>query len=454
MTLGSTACPAITPKEIHPTDRVFKLLQAQDGFIFSESRYPAYIAAWGTGKSFALIQRAMILSEESPKNLGVIFRREYTDLRDSTCKDFERYTGLKINSERSVKLKNGSEILFRHLEEMQGTVQNLNLGWFAIEQSDELETDEIFNVLRGRLRRDGVKRRSGFVVGNTNGHDWQHKLWKIASDKDYALYESTSFDASKYLPPDTIEDWKKLEQSSPKIYRRFVLNSWEESDTNDVIINPEWVRAAVNRRLVVNPPFRRVISCDVARFGDDKTVAYAIENGKVLDLVSWEKKDTMETVGRLMVFAKKCGEVESFAIDEIGVGGGVVDRLRELGKHVIPVNGSNREAGAGYYNRRAQIYAHGADMLREGMVQLTPGDLNGQEELSWARYKTIKSSGDFQVEAKEDIKKRYGRSPDYADALLNGLWAMAQAKPYHKPDKYERARVQTNTFVSPVGALG
>lgn len=432
--------------------RKFLLEKWQGDFVKSTARFPAMVSAWGTGKTLCGLLKVLSLCEKYPENLVLVFRKEFTDLRDSTIKDFEKYTGLKVDSAREVRFQNKSVLMFRHLEELNN-LQNINAGAFLMEQAEELETDEHFQILRGRLRRDNVPHQ-GIIIANTNGNNWIYRQWKIGEDRDFDLHEATTFDNAHNLPEDFIADLKKLELSKPKLYRRFVLNSWEESDTNDVIINPEWVRAAVNRRLVINPPFRRVISCDVARFGDDKTVAYAIENGKVLDLVSWEKKDTMETVGRLMVFAKKCGEVESFAIDEIGVGGGVVDRLRELGKHVIPVNGSNREAGAGYYNRRAQIYAHGADMLREGMVQLTPGDLNGQEELSWARYKTIKSSGDFQVEAKEDIKKRYGRSPDYADALLNGLWAMAQAKPYHKPDKYERARVQTNTFVSPVGALG
>jgi hypothetical protein len=156
-----------------------------------------------------------------------------------------------------------------------------------------------------------------------------------------------------------------------------------------------------------------------------------------------------------MIFSKKHGEIESFAVDEIGVGGGVVDRLRELGKHVIPVNASEREPGAGYYNRRAEIYSRGADMFRDGLVQLMPTDQEAIEELVWAKYKTVKSSGQFQVEAKEDIKKRYGRSPDHADALLIGLWAMGQAKVYFKPDQYERARLKARrTNDLPVGALG
>ena len=442
----------IEEAKVTDADKVFHLLKPQDNFIFSEARFPAYVGAWGTGKSFAGIQRAMILSEESPKNLGVIFRREYTDLRDSTCKDFEKYTGVKISSERSVEFPNKSEILFRHLEEIHGVVQNMNLGWFWIEQAEELETDETFNVLRGRLRRD-VKRRTGFLTANTNGNNWIYRTWKVGSDKDYDLHEATSFDAEKYLPADTIADWKKLEQSSPKIYRRFVLNSWEESDTSDIIIHPDWVEKAKKRDLITHVPFRRIVSCDVARYGDDKTVVYAIENGKVLDKASWEKKDTMETVGRLLMFAHKNGAIGSFAIDEIGVGGGVVDRLRELGHHVIPVNASERVEGGGYYNRRAEIYGKGADIFRDGFVQMLSNDSEATEELCWAKYKEVKSSGEFKVEAKEDIKKRYGRSPDHADALLIGLWAMGQAKVHSKVDKYELRRA-AKVSENPVGVLG
>lgn len=122
----------------------------------------------------------------------------------------------------------------------------MNLGWFWIEQAEELETNEQFNVLRGRLRRD-VKRRTGFITANTNGHNWIYNGWKMGTEEGYELSEASSFDAVKYLPADTIEDWKKLERTSPKIYRRFVLNSWEESDTSDTIIHPEWIQAATKR---------------------------------------------------------------------------------------------------------------------------------------------------------------------------------------------------------------
>lgn len=444
-----------TLSEVRPTenDRVFHLTKVQDGFIFSEKRFPAYVAAWGTGKSFAGIQRAMLLSQESPKNLGVIFRKEFTDLRDSTLKDFEKYTGLRVNSERSVKLSNGSEIMFKHLEEVHGTMQNVNLGWFWIEQAEELETDEQFFVLHGRLRRE-VKRRSGFITANTNGHNWIYKLWKCGTLEDAALFEANSFANAHILPPDTVASWRQLEKNKPKFYNRFVMNSWEESDTSDVIIHPEWVTKATTRDLIPRVPIRRVVSVDVARFGDDKTVFYALENNVVLGRQEWEKKNTMETVGLAQMFAAKHKSIDCYAVDEIGVGAGVADRLAELGKKVINVNTAERsDFPDKYYNRRAEIYGYGAEMFEIGNAQIQPDDIDLREQLSWAKYRAIRSNGLFQVEAKDEIKKRYGRSPDNADAYLNGLWALKRAPIIHAEDKYARHNVRRSSGV-PVGVLG
>lgn len=422
--------------KIEEGDRVFRLIIPQSRFILSKKRYPAYVAAWGTGKTTAGIGRLMRLAE-FPNNLILVGRKEFTDLKDSTIKDFEDYTGFKVNSSREVVLSNGTVIMFRHLEELHN-IQNINLGAFWIEQAEELETDDIFFKLHGRLRRN-VAERSGFITANTNGHNWIYKLWKAQhDDADYDLYEATSFDAEGHLPADTLDSWKKLAIRSPKTYARFVMNSWDESDTSDVIIRPEIVRAACERNLHLSPPFRRIASIDVSRFGDDKTVIYAFENFKVIGKDVWEKKNTMETVGRAVLFAKN-HKIECFAVDEIGVGGGVVDRLAEMDYQVIPVNSSERATGSAYYNRRAEIYDNGAKLLEEGRVQMDPDDKDLIEQLSWAKYKTIKSSGVFQVEPKDDIKKRYGRSPDEADAFLNGLWALPQAKLIHKEDRYARA---------------
>lgn len=424
------------PPDITENDRVFYLKPWQANFIKTKARYPANVSAWGTGKSLALIARAMKLSEETPNNLGVIFRKEFTDLRDSTIKDFEIYTGLRVNSQREVILGNGSTLMFRHLEEMNN-IQNMNLGWFGIEQAEELETDDQFFTLFGRLRRANCN-HSGFIVANTNGHNWIYKLWKLKNLEGGELYEATTHENKDNLDAKFMQSLEVLKVKKPKLYNRLVLNSWDESDTVDIIIQPSWVEAATKRELSRVQPTRSIVSIDVARYGDDKTVFYAISNNESVSREEHDKKSTMEVVGLAVRFARK-HMIKAFAVDEIGVGAGVVDRLKELGHQVVPVNSSEKASSEDFYNLRAEIYSRGADAFESGRVKIQADDQDLIEQLSWAKYKTIKSNGVYQVEAKEDIKKRYGRSPDNADCFLNGLWALSKVSsrpvPYFEPKR-------------------
>lgn len=449
--------------KIQENDRVFRLINPQAGFIRTEARYPAYVGGWGTGKSTAGIGRALRLSQLYPGNLGLIGRKEYEDLKDSTIKDFQDYTGIKVDSGREAKLPNGSIIMFRHLEEMNN-IQNINLGWFWIEQAEELDTDDIFLKLFGRLRRKGCP-GSGFITANTNGHNWVYKLWKagglikaveqmmkerpdlfpvnVSPDKYVELYEAQTKDNAHNLDASFLASLELIRVRNPKLYNRFVLNSWDEADTVGLMIEPEWVNDAMKRSLSIVHPIRRIVSIDVARFGDDKTVMYAIENNSVIGSLELEKKRTTETTAEALLFAKRMGGIESFAVDEIGVGAGVADELYELGKDVVFVN-SSKESNLPdkYVNLRAEIYGTGSELLQGGQVKLRPQDTVLAEQLSWAKYKA-KGKGLIAVEPKEDIKIRYGGvSPDHADAFLAGLWALPRIHPekVEKRDKYSKNR--------------
>src|SRR3990172_3090605 len=106
--------------------RKYLLEKFQGGFVKSAARFAAMVSAWGTGKTLCGILKVMRACEQYPNNLFVVFRKEYTDLRDSTIKDFEKYTGLKVDSSREVKLPNKSCIMFRHMEQLNN-LQNINL---------------------------------------------------------------------------------------------------------------------------------------------------------------------------------------------------------------------------------------------------------------------------------------------------------------------------------------
>ena len=101
---------------------------------------------------------------------------------------------------------------------------------------------------------------------------------------------------------------------------------------------------------------------------------------------------------------------------------------------VIAVNSSESATDSEkYYNRRAEVYGYGAQQFQDNKVSILADDVELQEQLSWAKYKVIKSNGQVQIEAKEDIKKRYMRSPDDCDSFLNGVWALRKVKEEMNP---------------------
>lgn len=234
--------------------KTIALRKFQAPFFECKARYPGFIGGWGTGKTMLLILKALWMSRAYKNNLGVIVRKEFVDLRDSTMKDFEEYTGLKILKGRKEIIVPGTNslIMFRHGQELN-EMQNINLGWFALEQAEEFDNADGFDQLRGRLRRDLIPdkswtphpdykeygdwlkeegRRVGMVIANSNGHNWIWRRWVrgIAGGTDYKGFLANTFDNHSILKPDFLEDLRKLEHDNPKKYKRYVLNSQDEFD--------------------------------------------------------------------------------------------------------------------------------------------------------------------------------------------------------------------------------
>ena len=404
----------------------------QGDFVNSEARFPGMIAAWATGKTMSALYKGYILSHMYPNNLGLILRKNFTDLRDSTMNDFEEYSGGKIKSQsKSITYSNGSKILFHHADELAGVVQNINLGWFFIEQAEEFDNDAVFQKLRGRLRRKNTSRQ-GFIIANANGHNWCWKLWKKNPQKDFDLIEATTFDNTANLTPDFVEDLKTMELQSPSHYRRFVLNSHEDVDTADRIIPYDCILKAVDRDLRKYDAEATIVSCDPAEFGDDKTVIMVLKGLKVIEIEVTEKKELMDTAGRIVRMSNK-HHADKIVIDEIGVGAGVRSRLRELvdeGSISASVMGLNSGRSAEHKDKypklRDEIWMHAGELFKDGYVSI-PKEDDLIEELGAMSY-GMNSKGQSLVARKKDVKKILGRSTDFGDALVMGLWASKKSK--------------------------
>jgi hypothetical protein len=378
----------------------------------------------------------MLYSEEIPDNLGIIFRKEYTDLRDSTVKDFEKYTGLKVDSQRNVVLPNNSIIMFRHIEELHN-IQNVNLGWFAVEQADELDSDHEFFLLFGRLRRQvtpsdyfktlGLPERSGFVIGNSGDH-WGKPLWKDGKLEGSECCEANTWDNADILPKDFLDSLKVLEKTKPEIYRQFVMNDWNVTSDQFLIIKSSWFES-LRTTILPRHSIRKIISCDPS-LGGDECIIYVLENSKIIDEKIMHESNTMVIAGEILALLKKY-DLNDVAIDIIGIGKGIADRLEEWKVNVIGINSAEKaDDPVLFLNRRAEMWFYVAQQILNKNIEF-PIDEELRKQLSNVRYKVLDSNGKIKLEPKQDTKLRLGRSPDRADAFVYGLWGQKNVEEFN-----------------------
>ena len=138
----------------------------------------------------------------------------------------------------------------------------------------------------------------------------------------------------------------------------------------------------------------------------------------------WWGKDTMQTVGIIKAEWEKTPDADRPAainVDVIGIGSGVVDRLKELGLPVVGVNVAESESPNAnpeiQFNRlRDELWWKGREWLERRDCKLCDDD-ETIGELTTPTY-TILSNGRIQVERMDDMKKRGVKSPNRADAWL------------------------------------
>jgi hypothetical protein len=126
----------------------------------------------------------------------------------------------------------------------------------------------------------------------------------------------------------------------------------------------------------------------------------------------------MRTEGHISKLARRHG-VKRIKVDSIGIGKGIADRLKELGFDAVPVNVGERADDPKEFPRlRDQLWWEvGRELSRQVAWDLSALDEDVVTQLLSPKY-AIDSSGRVKVEKKSETKKRLGRSPDGADALL------------------------------------
>lgn len=222
------------------------------------------------------------------------------------------------------------------------------------------------------------------------------------------------------------------------IYHNRVLGEFASSDESNVI-PLSWVEQAQLRfdsfreSIDTSTTALTSLGVDVAREGVDKTIRASRYGNGILDIQETSLEDTMMTAGRVKAQVESQGGIA--VIDVIGPGAGVFDRLKEQGVQCIPYNGASAavqkritkknkpitdaSGELGFVNLRSASWWHLREQLDPNIDDPIALPFADQlvEELTTPHW-SVTSSGKIKVESKDDVKRRLGRSTDYADAVI------------------------------------
>ena len=421
------------PFELAPSqEEIFKIIYEPDilrGAIKAVTQYGKSEVA-----SMALITVAVERKEKilivapSTKQANIIMGKIIEHLFDyplfTGMIDYSAGTVERLRQERSkhrITFKNGSEIMMLTAEAKFVAKESKGLMGFGatlvlVDESSLIPDTMFSKILRmvGGVEKGKLIQLGNPFEDNHFGKAFGSKRYtKVTVNWQQALKEGR---ITQEFLDEAREDMGELD------WIIFYECKFPKGGAEDALIPRDWIEGAVDQGGCEGE--HKQVGLDVARFGRDKTVYILREGGIVRRTETTEKMDTMEVVGWMRGFLEE-DEPDVTTVDVIGIGAGVYDRLEEMQEYEVePINvgmgPTESEDKERFYNLRAEMFWNLRMLFKpdkNGKSQISiPNDPELKKQLSEIRYK-YSSERKIKIEAKEEMKKRLGNSPDKADAL-------------------------------------
>ena len=298
---------------------------------------------------------------------------------------------------------------------------------FVLDEASGID-DDIFEAVEGALTTADAKL---LICGNPTRNGGFFKRAFFEDRELYATFKVSSADSNR-VANEYCERLIRQYGADSDVVRVRVFGEFPKTEA-DGLIALELVEAACNREF--EAVGKLVIGVDVARFGDDETVIQPRVGSVALKPDICRKSDLMSTCGRIVRKVTELmsrHELKSAAVnvDDDGVGGGVTDRLREvfaeknLRVEVNACHNGGKSRDPHFANRATESWFALRDRFVSGDISI-PRDEVLTAQLATRKYR-LTSSDKLILEDKPTYKKRAGRSPDRADALVLAFAPTAQ----------------------------
>ena len=454
---GVSARDVQAPPKYVLVQRTEKGAEFIDALTSGDYRYLAIGGAIGGVKSFTTISALIVLCKFFPGSRWAIVRKDLPTLKRNTIPTIEKMRPTNFMSELNrsdwvYRCTNGSQLML--FSESIGEDPDLNrwkgleVNGFLLEEGNELSEKSNFKAIERAGRwvipatpdNPEPKQPPPLILYTFNPCDnWPKSTfydpWASGQLKAPWYFLPTAITDNPFLPPEYLESIKNLPERE---YRRFVLADWNTTTDPNQLIHSDWLRSAANVE-----PVQGVASLgvDVARYGDDLTVAYRVEGNHIVFLDPQEMTphlvyrgvDTAETGERVAKLIAGVGtgapvNADNVRVDVVGLGGGTVDYLKRKRFNVrsivaggSPIPRSPKDPNYSLFrfrNVRAQMWWEFREKVRTGRFALPyPLPRALFADLTAPHYE-ITGDKVIEVESKDDLMKRIGRSTDHGDALV------------------------------------
>lgn len=413
----------------------------------------------GGGKSWLGCEWLLVMCETYPGTKWFIGRKELKRLMQSSYETWKKVckhhkipeNHWKLNGQYNyIEFFNGSRIDLLDVVETPsdplferfGSTEYTG-GW--LEEAGEIAF-KAFDVLKTRIGRHLNKEygiHPKLLLTANPKKNWLKRLiwkpWKEGTLKETYSYIQSLYSDNYYTADSYGESLSEITDKATR--QRLKGGDWNYDDDEQSLVDGMAIQDIWTNTV---PKGEKYAVMDVARFGKDKTKMYLWNGFEVYKIIEWEHQDTLTTSSKAKeVLANEFIPYSHTIIDEVGVGGGVLDNMKGCIGFIAnssPLERPNapeikvvkngklttvtpRENFGTLKDQCGYILA---EKINEHKIAIKTEDEDLkeriEEEISELKDLEPDSDGKKRLIPKEDIKENIGRSPDDLDCLLMRMW--------------------------------
>lgn len=296
-------------------------------------------------------------------------------------------------------------------------------GWLEEAGETNFAAYDTLSSRVGRYNNDKYGLRAKMLITCNPKKNWLYrefyKPWKAGNLSENRAFIQSFVADNQYIDSGYVQKLHGLKIKSQK--ERLLHGNWEYDDDPFSLCSYDAITDMFSNHITEDKT--RYITADIARFGEDRTVIVLWEGWHAKKWWVRTKQSTDTTINQIDGIASDYQVPRSrIAVDDIGIGGAVVDGLRGIkgfNAAASPINIPNNDVK--FRNLRAQCTFLAADKINERQIKITleePEMTELIEEVEQWKVKDGDKDVPIKVIPKEEMKENLGRSPDLADNLI------------------------------------